>query len=105
MTTKPANASEQMLREVAYSIWEDAGRPMGQAELHWEMAQALMKSPEVFPAQAPVLKTAPVKKASTKTGKKTTSRTGPSPFYQRASRSARRVRPDPDRNQGLRPAF
>jgi hypothetical protein len=82
MTTTPTNASEQMLREVAYSIWEDAGRPTGQAELHWEMAKALMKSPEAFPPRAQVLKAATAKKASTKSAKKPIPRNGANPLYQ-----------------------
>jgi Protein of unknown function (DUF2934) len=32
---------EQRVRETAYHLWEKAGRPMGQAERHWEMAERL----------------------------------------------------------------
>jgi hypothetical protein len=41
MAATQSNASEQLLRETAYLIWEHAGRPFGQAELHWEMAKEL----------------------------------------------------------------
>jgi hypothetical protein len=37
---------EQRVRETAYHLWEKAGRPMGQAERHWEMAERLAQEAE-----------------------------------------------------------
>ena len=34
-------ANDQQIREIAYLIWEQAGRPVGQAEWHWEMAKQM----------------------------------------------------------------
>ena len=34
------NDDEQRIRELAHSIWEQEGRPEGQAERHWRMAEA-----------------------------------------------------------------
>lgn len=35
----PAEHDEQRIRETAYHLWEKDGRPSGQAERYWEMAQ------------------------------------------------------------------
>ncbi len=41
MAATQTDASEQLLRETAYLIWEQAGRPFGHEELHWNMAKEL----------------------------------------------------------------
>jgi hypothetical protein len=30
---------EQQIREIAYRIWEDEGRPSDQADRHWQIAE------------------------------------------------------------------
>lgn len=37
---------EQRIRERAYSIWEHEGRPDGQAERHWRMAERAVEELE-----------------------------------------------------------
>ncbi len=32
---------EQRIRETAYRLWEQDGRPVGQADRHWHLAQKL----------------------------------------------------------------
>jgi hypothetical protein len=32
---------EQWIRETAYRLWEEEGRPIGQADRHWQMATKL----------------------------------------------------------------
>jgi hypothetical protein len=44
MAAIQANMDEQSLRETAYLIWEQAGRPFGQADLHWQMAKEVSES-------------------------------------------------------------
>lgn len=40
--------SEAQIRERAYHIWEEAGRPDGQADLHWFLAmQEVFASPPI----------------------------------------------------------
>jgi hypothetical protein len=59
---------EQRVRETAYHLWEKAGRPMGQAERHWEMAERLADQAEGSPL--PTAVTAPkTKKSSSKSSK------------------------------------
>ena len=38
--------TEQLIRETAYRLWEEDGRPFGQAERHWEMAKKLTEDAE-----------------------------------------------------------
>jgi hypothetical protein len=40
---------DQPIREQAYRIWEEEGRPEGHADRHWAMAQKMLKkaAPEV----------------------------------------------------------
>jgi hypothetical protein len=38
-----AHASEQAIRERAYAIWEEQGRPEGHHLVHWLQAEAEMK--------------------------------------------------------------
>jgi hypothetical protein len=35
----PRQQREQRIRELAYAPWEQEGRPEGQAEHHWQMAE------------------------------------------------------------------
>lgn len=37
---------EQRIRETAYHLWEEDGRPVGQAERHWEMARKIAEDAE-----------------------------------------------------------
>ena len=37
---------KERIREIAHRIWEEAGRPMGQADLHWEMAEKEVEDAE-----------------------------------------------------------
>jgi hypothetical protein len=55
-------ANEQRVRETAYLIWEQAGRPFGQAELHWEMAKELNQRIDAAAEIAPAPIPRPVKK-------------------------------------------
>jgi len=34
---------EQRVREIAYRLWEQEGRPSGQDRRHWEMAEAIAR--------------------------------------------------------------
>jgi hypothetical protein len=34
---------DRRIRELAYRIWEDEGRPEDQAERHWEMARKIVE--------------------------------------------------------------
>jgi hypothetical protein len=33
---------EQRIREIAYRIWEEEGRPLDQAERHWQLAELIV---------------------------------------------------------------
>jgi hypothetical protein len=37
--TMPSEEREQRIRELAQALWEQEGRPEGQAERHWQMAE------------------------------------------------------------------
>jgi DUF2934 family protein len=43
---------EQLIREAAYHLWEADGRPIGQADRHWEMAMKLTEEAESAPSTA-----------------------------------------------------
>jgi hypothetical protein len=59
MTPTP-HGHEIRIREVAYFLWEQEGRPEGQAERHWDLASALVT---VKPAvESPKKKKAPAAK-------------------------------------------
>lgn len=38
------NNEEQRIRELAYQIWENEGRPEGKTEHHWALARELVES-------------------------------------------------------------
>jgi hypothetical protein len=38
------NDNDQRIREIAYFIWEEEGRPEGQADRHWRAAQKIVES-------------------------------------------------------------
>jgi hypothetical protein len=42
----PMDRKEQRIRETAYHLWEEDGRPIGQAERHWEMARKIAEDAE-----------------------------------------------------------
>jgi hypothetical protein len=37
------NGKEQRIREVAFRLWEQDGRPDDQADRHWEMARLIIE--------------------------------------------------------------
>ena len=42
-------ALEQRIRERAYKIWEDEGRPEGRQEAHWELAKLAIAEQDALP--------------------------------------------------------
>ena len=40
---------EQRIRERAYKIWEDEGRPEGRPEAHWELAKLAIAEQDALP--------------------------------------------------------
>jgi hypothetical protein len=42
----PGEHREQRIRELAYAIWEQEGRPEGQSERHWETAEKAIEAAE-----------------------------------------------------------
>ena len=54
------------IRERAYHIWENAGRPDGRADEHWHQAtQEVFASPPMTTPEKPKPKKAPAKTAAT----------------------------------------
>jgi hypothetical protein len=41
---EPQMDSEHHVRLTAYRLWEEAGRPMGEADRHWAMAQDIERA-------------------------------------------------------------
>lgn len=37
---------EERIRQMAHRIWESEGRPQGQSERHWKMAERLVQASE-----------------------------------------------------------
>jgi len=57
-------SKDQIIRGIAYAIWEAEGRPDGQAEDHWARAEMrINEQPLERPADAPVVKKSRPKKA------------------------------------------
>ena len=46
MTTHPELSKEDRIRAIAYSIWEEEGRPDGRDEEHWLRACAIVQAEE-----------------------------------------------------------
>ena len=42
-------ATEERIRAIAYSLWEEEGCPEGRAEIHWQMACDLVAAEAVEP--------------------------------------------------------
>jgi hypothetical protein len=42
---------ERRVREVAYSIWESEGRPEGQEERHWALADTIVDAQDARAAE------------------------------------------------------
>jgi hypothetical protein len=40
--TEQLEARERRIREIAHKIWEESGRPAGQADSHWEQARQIV---------------------------------------------------------------
>lgn len=63
-TNSPASVSEKKIREIAHSLWVEAGKPEGQAEDHWFKAiEMAAKAARAKPAKKPAAK-APAKPAA-----------------------------------------
>jgi hypothetical protein len=45
----PYEDTERRIRERAYQIWEEEGRPEGKAEEHWEKARMIVLIEESLP--------------------------------------------------------
>ena len=45
----PYEDTERRIRERAYQIWEEEGRPEGKAEEHWEKARIIVSIEESLP--------------------------------------------------------
>ncbi len=43
--TTMSAVNEDRIREIAYSLWEEAGRPIGLAESHWVIARQMLDAP------------------------------------------------------------
>jgi Protein of unknown function (DUF2934) len=62
-TPAPMVGKEQRIREIAYRLWEEDGRPIGLADRHWQMATKLADQGEqTTSAPARVVDTRPKKK-------------------------------------------
>lgn len=56
MTTIDTEKTEKKVRELAYRLWEDEGRPEGRAALHWQRAlEVVFATPAVEAVGAPVV--------------------------------------------------
>lgn len=69
MAAKKATVSEEKIREIAHQLWEEAGRPEGQADHHWYKAIELASAKAAKKAAAKpvaVKKPAAPKKAAAK---------------------------------------
>jgi hypothetical protein len=56
----PYEETEKRIRERAYQIWNDEGRPDGHAEEHWEKARMIISVEESLPTMLkPVLEPHP----------------------------------------------
>ena len=70
MPTKPVAPSDEDIRALAHKLWEEEGRPEGQAEIHWQRAYELLAQPakaKKAPAKPAAKKAAsPTKKSKTK---------------------------------------
>ena len=53
---------DQRITELAHRIWEEEGRPDGQAEAHWARAVAIIDAEALAKPKAPAKKAAPKKK-------------------------------------------
>jgi hypothetical protein len=42
---------DDRIREIAHSIWEEEGRPAGQEERHWQMAESAFEQEEATAAE------------------------------------------------------
>ncbi len=63
MTHANTAGRDQRITDMAHKIWEEEGRPEGQAEAHWARATAIVDA-EVL-AEKPVAKKSAAKKAPT----------------------------------------
>lgn len=51
--------NETRLREIAYLIWEEEGRPPGQADRHWRMAESAIRQEEAEQIQRKIVEGEP----------------------------------------------
>jgi hypothetical protein len=66
MAATKATVSEEKIREIAHKLWEEAGRPEGQAEHHWYKAIELASAKAAKKTAAPKKAAAPKKPAAKK---------------------------------------
>lgn len=59
------SSNEQRIRELAYQIWENEGRPEGKTEEHWALARELVESESHGDTAAPPGKIKRTRKAPT----------------------------------------
>ncbi len=50
---------ETRLKEIAYLIWEEEGRPPGQADRHWRMAEGALRQEEAQRIQRKIVEGEP----------------------------------------------
>ena len=68
MPTKLVPASDEDIRALAHKMWEEEGRPEGQAEIHWQRAYMALAKP-AKPDKAPSKPAAKKSKSPTKSSK------------------------------------
>lgn len=62
MSAKKSILNEEQVRQIAYALWLNEGRPEGSAEVHWFRAVELAASAKA--SAKPAVKKASVKKAA-----------------------------------------
>ncbi|RAN82278.1 hypothetical protein B5P43_05680 [Bacillus sp. SRB_336] len=60
------NEHEQRIRELAHHIWESEGRPRGEEERHWLMAERLVEASELAQSATGNPRAAPKARSATK---------------------------------------
>ena len=50
---------EDRIREIAYSLWEEEGRPADQEERHWQMAKSAVEQEEAEVAERKIVEGEP----------------------------------------------
>jgi hypothetical protein len=50
---------DRRIRDIAYLIWEEEGRPEGQEERHWQMAESALEQEEAEQLQRKIVEGEP----------------------------------------------